>query len=34
MDAALTQSVMGIYFLGFAAGVLLWGWLCDAWGRR
>ena len=25
---------MGIYFLGFAAGVLLWGWLCDAWGRR
>ena len=34
LDAALTQSVMGIYFLGFAAGVLLWGWLCDAWGRR
>ncbi|KAG1078178.1 hypothetical protein G6F40_016824 [Rhizopus arrhizus] len=25
---------MGIFFLGFALGVLLWGHLADVWGRR
>lgn len=34
LDAAATQPVMGIFFVGFAGGVLLWGLLADAWGRR
>jgi len=34
LDVGAAQSVMGIFFLGFAAGVLLWGHLADAWGRR
>ncbi|SSW65635.1 Inner membrane transport protein YdhC [Achromobacter agilis] len=34
LDAGAAQSVMGIFFLGFAVGVLLWGHLADAWGRR
>ncbi|NMK46800.1 multidrug effflux MFS transporter [Achromobacter sp. Bel] len=34
LDAGAAQSVMGIFFLGFALGVLLWGHLADAWGRR
>lgn len=34
LDAAATQPVMGIFFVGFAVGVLLWGLLADAWGRR
>lgn len=34
LDAAATQPVMGVFFIGFAAGVLLWGHLADAWGRR
>ncbi len=25
---------MSIYFVGFALGVLTWGWLADYWGRR
>ncbi|WP_155519459.1 MFS transporter, partial [Achromobacter xylosoxidans] len=34
LDAAATQPVMGIFFVGFAAGVLLWGHLADTRGRR
>lgn len=34
LDAAAAQPVMGVFFLGFAVGVLLWGHLADAWGRR
>lgn len=34
LDAAATQPVMGVFFVGFAAGVLLWGLLADIWGRR
>lgn len=34
LDAAATQPVMGIFFVGFAAGVLLWGHLADTHGRR
>lgn len=34
LDVAATQPVMGVFFIGFAAGVLLWGHLADAWGRR
>lgn len=34
LDAAATQPVMGVFFVGFACGVLLWGQLADAWGRR
>ena len=34
LDAATTQPVMGIFFVGFACGVLVWGQLADAWGRR
>ncbi len=34
LDAAATQPVMGIFFVGFAGGVLLWGLIADAWGRR
>lgn len=34
LDAGAAQSVMGVFFLGFALGVLLWGHLADAWGRR
>ncbi|WP_424625069.1 MFS transporter [Achromobacter marplatensis] len=34
LDAGAAQSVMGIFFLGFALGVLLWGHLADVWGRR
>ena len=34
VDAGTAQSVMGVFFLGFAVGVLLWGHLADAWGRR
>lgn len=34
LDAAATQPVMGVFFIGFAAGVLLWGHLADIWGRR
>ncbi|MDF3852205.1 MFS transporter [Achromobacter denitrificans] len=34
VDAGAAQPVMGVFFLGFAAGVLLWGLLADAWGRR
>ena len=34
LDAGSAQSVMGIFFLGFALGVLLWGHLADVWGRR
>ncbi|PZA06015.1 MULTISPECIES: multidrug effflux MFS transporter [unclassified Meiothermus] len=35
-DTTLTaaQLVVGVYFLGFALGQLLWGSLMDAWGRR
>ncbi|MCR2365396.1 hypothetical protein NSR35_25995, partial [Salmonella enterica] len=25
LDAAATQPVMGVFFVGFAAGVFLWG---------
>lgn len=28
------QQTLSIYFLGFALGVLLWGFLCDKTGRR
>ncbi|KGD90021.1 MFS transporter [Achromobacter sp. RTa] len=34
LDTGAAQAVMGVFFLGFAAGVLLWGHLADAWGRR
>lgn len=34
LDAAATQPVMGVFFIGFAVGVLLWGHLADTWGRR
>ncbi|WZB73571.1 MFS transporter [Achromobacter insuavis] len=34
LDAAATQPVMGVFFVGFAAGVFLWGHLADTWGRR
>lgn len=34
LDASAVQPVMGIFFLGFAGGVLLWGHLADVWGRR
>ncbi|MFY2566491.1 MFS transporter [Achromobacter ruhlandii] len=34
LDAAATQPVMGIFFVGFAAGVLLWGHVADVRGRR
>ena len=34
LDPAATQPVMGAFFVGFAAGVLLWGHLADTRGRR
>lgn len=34
LDPAHTQWVMGIFFLGFSAGVLLWGHVSDRFGRR
>jgi MFS family permease len=34
LDAAQTQWVMGIFFLGFAVGVFVWGRVADRWGRR
>ena len=34
LDPARTQWVMGIFLLGFSAGVLLWGHVSDRWGRR
>ncbi|MGB3818269.1 MFS transporter, partial [Achromobacter pulmonis] len=34
LDPAATQPVMGVFFVGFAAGVLLWGHLADTRGRR
>ena len=32
--AGWVEMTLGIYFLGFAAGVFLWGCLCDRLGRR
>ncbi|MCD2157931.1 MFS transporter [Rhodococcus cerastii] len=34
VDAGQAQSVMGVFFLGFAAGIWVWGRVCDGWGRR
>ena len=34
LSAADTQWVMSLFFLGFSAGVLLWGQVADRWGRR
>lgn len=34
VDPAHTQWVMGIFFVGFAVGVLLWGCVADRFGRR
>ena len=34
LSAADTQWVMSLFFLGFSAGVLLWGLVADRWGRR
>jgi MFS family permease len=34
LDPGHTQWVMGIFFLGFSAGVFMWGHVSDRWGRR
>lgn len=34
VTAAISQLAMSCYFIGFAGGVLLWGWLSDRYGRR
>ncbi|KRK40512.1 multidrug effflux MFS transporter [Loigolactobacillus bifermentans] len=34
VSAATSQLAMSFYFIGFAGGVLLWGWLSDRRGRR
>ncbi|RQR44783.1 MFS transporter [Burkholderia sp. Bp9126] len=34
LESAQTQWVMGIFFLGFAIGVFVWGRVADQWGRR
>ncbi|RQS43396.1 MFS transporter [Burkholderia sp. Bp8986] len=34
LDPAHTQWVMGVFFLGFSVGVLLWGHVSDHHGRR
>lgn len=33
-SSQLAELTLSIYFIGFAAGVALWGFFCDLWGRR
>ena len=33
-SSQLAELTLSIYFIGFAAGVALWGLFCDLWGRR
>lgn len=34
VSAEIAAQTLSIYFVAFAVGVLVWGWLCDVWGRR
>lgn len=34
LDDATSQWTMALFFVGFAPGIWLWGWLADRLGRR
>ncbi|PTC35500.1 Multidrug resistance protein D [Pseudomonas paraeruginosa] len=34
LDGATSQWTMALFFVGFAPGIWLWGWLADHLGRR